>query len=446
MDIFKILDKIENSNLSCADKLIFFREEIDWCDVNELNSRNENIFHIIMYENGCVFTPFFNRKLIIFLLEKGVKPNVVNKIGQTPMDIAINMGDIFSNRRPISDDNLLFLRDEGFCTTKKKYINKYKNEAELLHKICETPYMDLEEYIDYKNIINLKNKEGQTPLLVAVLNNKSSGFIKSLLKHGADINLKNNNDETPIYSLTNIRNCSSMEKLLRINKLFELGADINILCNGNTLLHNCFNKINYMDNCDVNFQDIIYSLIEKTNKNIINLKNQDGKTILFLLAEKHICDFLGMFRRFFNKNIDYNIMDNEGNTLLHRLFENRFQNFVIYSGGKIDIDNSVKFLIKDVKFNFNSKNKNKKNVLDMFFVSDRYGWYNSGRGVDFYLKFITAMALNGLYIPKKYHKCYHFYFKNTKTKMLNILIDNIYKQTGLCNDICKLIISYTGDD
>jgi len=70
-----------------------------------------------------------------------------------------------------------------------------------LHWAC---YNSSEEAINFllsymtdKNDINIKNKDGKTPLHISILTEKPS-LIKKLIKRGADINIKDKEGKTPI--------------------------------------------------------------------------------------------------------------------------------------------------------------------------------------------------------------------------------------------------------
>lgn len=82
--------------------------------------------------------------------------------------------------------------------------------------------------------VNAKNKDGQTPLMLAPLYaDLLDNVIRCLLRHGADCNIKDNRGRTAMHM------AASFGELSRLQLLVEYGADLNkaIDVDGNTLLH-----------------------------------------------------------------------------------------------------------------------------------------------------------------------------------------------------------------
>ena len=125
--------------------------------------------------------------IIIKLIELGVKFNVRNKAGLDVIHMAAqnNMGNVIIffkekyNYYLYNEDNQGNNPIHWASSNKAKIALKY-----LLY------------YLDQKNlnIINNKNKKGQTPLHLAILTNGNIDIIKILLKKGIKIDIKDNNN------------------------------------------------------------------------------------------------------------------------------------------------------------------------------------------------------------------------------------------------------------
>ena len=80
---------------------------------------------------------------------------------------------------------------------------------------------DMVEFLVDKEIeVNIKDKNGDTPLIKACYGNNSL-MVKKLLAAGANVNEKNNEGETPLYIVANNHGLSSVLPLL-----VEAGADL----------------------------------------------------------------------------------------------------------------------------------------------------------------------------------------------------------------------------
>ncbi len=85
-----------------------------------------------------------------------------------------------------------------------------------MHVIARMKYCDgVKTLINAGISLNKKNKEGETPLHIAVKEHNNCLMIKLLLNAGAEINALNFKGETPAYiaaSLKNILNLEILEK------------------------------------------------------------------------------------------------------------------------------------------------------------------------------------------------------------------------------------------
>ncbi len=112
-------------------------------------------------------------------------------------------------------------------------INQKNDEGENALLLCDYGSNDIAEYYHYEKPdmveflidngveVNVKDKEGNTPLIKACNGNNIS-IIRKLLKAGAKVNVKNNKGETPIIVVAKNNGLS-----LVLPMLVEAGADIN---------------------------------------------------------------------------------------------------------------------------------------------------------------------------------------------------------------------------
>ncbi|KAK9717405.1 Zinc-finger associated domain (zf-AD) [Popillia japonica] len=111
--------------------------------------------------------------------------------------------------------------------------------------------------------INIKDKEGNTPLGTAIRYDKDS--IQLLLRYRADVNATNRMGETPLFHTIEINDIQKMEILVNAD------ANVNIQdVNGNTALHIATDK---------GYSALIELLLLKANANV-NIVNKWGETPL----------------------------------------------------------------------------------------------------------------------------------------------------------------------
>ena len=171
----------------------------------------------------------------------------------------------------------------------------------------------IELLINYKADINARDNDNQTPLHNAHLKGPREQCFDLLIKERPEINAIDNNGNTPghvfIINLANLnpqgghsRSYDSVFKCLK--KLIECGADVNIRNNeGNTLLHLA---------CKFGLPDVIEELL---TRNPLILKNNKGSTPHHLASTCSKSDCLAILTR--NKLIHLDTCDNVGNTPLH---------------------------------------------------------------------------------------------------------------------------------
>jgi ankyrin repeat protein len=100
-----------------------------------------------------------------------------------------------------------------------------KNEATMLMRICKISkdYDIIKNLLKSGSNINQKDKDGLTPLMYAIkYNHKNIQISKFLIENGADVNLLNNYDSSPLMLA-----CGISENLELIKLLIQSGSNIN---------------------------------------------------------------------------------------------------------------------------------------------------------------------------------------------------------------------------
>ncbi len=116
-----------------------------------------------------------NVKILEVLLQKGANPNVTNRTQQTPLELAID-----------------------------------KNQADVVEMLLKNGADP-----------NWSCSDGKSPLIACIIKNQNHAIIDSLLKHGADLDKRDNNKLLPIEAVyLHVNN----DKYKLLNKLFTAGA------------------------------------------------------------------------------------------------------------------------------------------------------------------------------------------------------------------------------
>ncbi|GHM58517.1 MAG: hypothetical protein sL5_06610 [Candidatus Mesenet longicola] len=226
--------------------------------------------------------------MIKFVLENSANVNEKNKYGNTPLHLAA-----LSNNMEITE---LLLKYGA-------KMDERNDSGEMpLHFAASSGYKEIIEKLVTAGIdINARNKAGWTALMFAAQNghlavvealikagadvsvqggqytamnlaarNGHVGVVELLLNHGAKVDEKNENNSIPLHFAAQAGHAEVVKLLI------SRGTDISLKSNikGNTPLHfavegNCVEVIKALLNAD-------------TNNSIINEKNEDGKTPLYL--------------------------------------------------------------------------------------------------------------------------------------------------------------------
>jgi len=210
-----------------------------------------------------------NSKTIELLLNKGADINGIGgKNGETPLMVASRKG---------SFDIVRLLVDEGADINAS---GAYGDTA--LLAAAWTCQNEIAKYLIKNGArVNAKNVNyGSTALNIVAGECKNKDFIRLLLDNGADIHIKNNGGDSPLFSAIKNRQPSI------VNMLLDSGANINEKNGSFTALMIAVLRGN---------EDVVSILINK--KIDINAKNRFGDTALDIAKEYKKSNIVGLLKQ-----------------------------------------------------------------------------------------------------------------------------------------------------
>ncbi|AIF82062.1 ankyrin [endosymbiont of Acanthamoeba sp. UWC8] len=298
--------------------------------INIKNSNNFSALHLSSLYGNKDFTKF--------LIRKGANVNARNSGGETPLHLAAQNGRLSIVRLLIKIPNMnIRARDSEHRTALDLALTYPLRQIELIKanrkvdSLSREPIFEdvagllrkAKEYVDYLNntkvyivekitfirdritylnnifnktvlilennpeFINLRNDNGHTVLHLAAIYGETK-LIKILLQKGADINAKDNKGKTP------------QDVSKRLSDFLTIKKYINLL-----------NKIKSDTN---NYTKL--KVILKTSPELINLRNEDGQTILHIAVLYNIHSQVEI-KFLYDLKAKISIRDNEGNTPLN---------------------------------------------------------------------------------------------------------------------------------
>jgi uncharacterized protein len=228
--------------------------------------------------------------IVKYLLENSAKTNVQDSSGATPLHEAVRYGhtDIAAQLLDAgadvnAEDNLgktpitlvipdnareslysLLISHKANVKQKDMYGDTVLHTAEMIN----LPIALIQQLVDGGADINARNKEGVTPLILAI-EKKNLDHIKFYADNGADINSEDKNGRTPLTLALKTDNL--LESIVNKNNvLFHDSA-------GNTPLHVAILN-------DSSLEKIQYILSMMSD---VNARNSDGNTALYLAVVKN---------------------------------------------------------------------------------------------------------------------------------------------------------------
>jgi len=118
------------------------------------------------------------------------------------------------------------------------YKNSYSEE--LLNSVKKGELSKVRDLIKRGANVNIKDKDGKTPLHIAVENNYED-IVKVLIQNNADVNIKDNNGNTPLH----IAIMNGNEFIIK--ELLKAKADKNIKNNEGKTPYDLAKELNYED-------------------------------------------------------------------------------------------------------------------------------------------------------------------------------------------------------
>lgn len=126
------------------------------------------------------------RRLRNLMFDDRVNPNTTNKEGETPLQLAINLG---------YDDIVDFL----LSIDADSEVKGTNGETALFYAIRKGSLPIIKALLKYEAKINTSNNDGNTPLILAIENNNLE-VVKIFIEKGADIYFKNKNNKSAAES------------------------------------------------------------------------------------------------------------------------------------------------------------------------------------------------------------------------------------------------------
>jgi ankyrin repeat protein len=180
---------------------------------------------------------------------------------------------------------------------------KLKDNLISCHKKC------LEELAKKSLLINMEDKQGQTPLLAAIGFESDKWIIELLIQNirNADLNAQENENHLTALIIAIRNNHFEMTRIL-----IEHGSNINLTDKyGNSALMIAVKCIKSRS-----LLDIMKILCE--NKADVNMQNQDGNTALLLISDQGWFEgSLEAVKYLIEQGADFNLKNKKGETLLH---------------------------------------------------------------------------------------------------------------------------------
>lgn len=274
-------------------------------DLNAVNNDGDTVLHIAIKNH--------NKALCSLLLDYNIDTNIPNKDGDTPIKLIFNKNN--------------YKNWASMCTT---LLTKSSSKINLDFYICD--YDPCNSYGSYYN-------PAITPLIWACRENYSD-LIKLMLCHDINVNLKSQNEISPLscYILGESGYDIEIVKLL----IEEHGANVN---DNNFILHDCCtccedlnlikllikNGINinsknresitplmsliYSGHNDAHILQKVFNILLNNDNILLNISDDLGDNVLHYCMYKQLKPIL--IKQLLQKNIDINSQNYNGDTPLH---------------------------------------------------------------------------------------------------------------------------------
>ncbi len=184
-----------------------------------------------------------------------------------------------------------------------------KNGENALHSLARRGKKDIVEYFLSKGVdVNQKDKEGNTPFMIAAASNQNPDIIGLLLPKVKNINEKNNAGATALALAVRGNSAQVVQAIL------NAGADVNTVDNsGNNLVSYLFEYYNPRQAKE--FQPKVKALQDKGFA--ITTPSQNGNTLYHLVVAKNDLNLVKMVHDNY-ATVDINTKNKEGLTALQK--------------------------------------------------------------------------------------------------------------------------------
>jgi ankyrin repeat protein len=307
-------------------------------DLNIQNENGETPLHIAV-NRAAHCSCYFETDMVELLLENGANPDLEDKNGKSPIDLAIKYRKdaltLILLKKSAPDkwkDHLVLKCLENRLHESAEYLIRnnanidFKDEKgfSCLHYAVKThsehsppwtPLLLLHRGADINAVIEIEQghstrweigyerryEKGFTPLHIAVVNNNTD-MIEFLAERGATLDFKDG--QNPLHMAIN--EYSQYSSINTIDTLIRLGADINLLPNDK---HNG-PPLHYA--LSLKKTSVVYHLLRAGCD--INARDMNGRTALFEVVYKGLYDLSDSM--LYKREIDLNIIDNKDETVL----------------------------------------------------------------------------------------------------------------------------------
>jgi ankyrin repeat protein len=254
-------------------------------DLNERNKSGQTPLHVAADSNYlyCIF----------LLVRAGAIVNVTNKDGNTPLHVATDK----TNRHDIQNHdlvNFLIVSGANVKAQNKRRITPLHNAA------CNFSGDTLQTLLDHGADITVKNENESTALIAAIFGGNRYNDSADVLINELTINEKKIDGDTPLHVAI------KLDSYFFVKRLLKKGADVNLKNDiGETPLHSA---------CEKRLLEHVGRLFKFHPELDPNVKNANGETALHYAAKSsnnnsngiNCCKFL------ISKGADVNVQDNQG--------------------------------------------------------------------------------------------------------------------------------------
>ncbi|XP_071522835.1 uncharacterized protein [Panulirus ornatus] len=260
----------------------------------------ERVEPIIKFHAGSTLLHWAASKgydeLVADLLARGLTVDAVNRLGRTPLGLAMWAGYTTIVNTLLQEKVVLSEEDKDWRTIAREEVGlgivKVIEETAvcaldacrsdgftLLHLAAQQGYPNMmHRLLSLKLSPDVKNNHGETPLFVAIRNNQLA-CVQQLINAGTRLSLVDNRGGSALHMAAKNGNVTVIDMLLTTSELEERDVDINRCDNiGYTPIYYAINASRY----DIVQRFLEYSLVRK-----VHVKATNGETLLQFYTERN---------------------------------------------------------------------------------------------------------------------------------------------------------------